>query len=150
MKTLAEKRTIVFSPLMMLLFTICIVFFACDKDEGINPGTSYEKVNLVSSVNSHDANRIDPNLINARGMAVGQTGSFWITATGVDKTTIYDYAGLTAAPPFNVGGHATGVVYNATNDFVLPATTMVSKFIYVGQEGRVLGWASENRIVEVA
>ena len=150
MKTLVKKITIVFSPLMFLLFSICLVFVACDKDEVANPGTSYQKVNLVSSVDGHGANRIDPNLINARGMAVGQTGTFWITSTGIDKTTIYDYTGMTAAPPFNVGGHPEGVVYNATNDFARPVTTMVSKFIYVGEEGKVHGWASENMIVEVA
>jgi len=153
MKTLAEKRTIVFSPFMSLLFIFFMLFAACNEDDVLNPDESYpsyQEVNLVSSESGYGANIIDPNLVNPWGMAVSPTGSFWISSTARDLTTIYDYNGMTAAPPIPVSGDPTGVIYNPTLDFLIPATNTLSKFIYVGERGTVHAWASGSTTTKVA
>jgi len=153
MKTLVEKRTIVFSPFMPLLFIFFMLFAACNEEDEIIPDESYQSyqtVNLVSSVSGDGASILDPSLVNAWGMAVSPTGYFWIASTGRDVTTIYDYNGMTNTPPIPVSGNPTGVVYNPTLDFLMPSSNTLSKFIYVGEEGAVHVWASGSTTLKVA
>ena len=151
METLVVKKTFVFSPLLTLLFTMCMLFTACDDDDDdANPDASYQQVNLVSNVSGYGASVIDPNLVNAWGVAVGQTGAFWIASTEKNMTTIYDYTGLMIAPAIPVPGEPTGVVYNGSADFLIPNTTMVSRFIYVGEEGVIRAWAQGSATALIA
>ncbi|MEO6133055.1 MAG: TIGR03118 family protein [Saprospiraceae bacterium] len=133
--------------LMFLLVTW--TFIPGCKDDNANPDASYQQVNLVASSNDHNATRIDTNLVNAWGTAIGPTGAFWISSTEKDLTTVYDRNGVTLLAPINVEGEPTGVVYNGTADFVIPSTSLVSKFIYVGEEGTVHSWSSGTTAVEV-
>jgi uncharacterized protein (TIGR03118 family) len=151
MKMLVVKKTIVFSPLLTLLFTMCMLFVACDDDDDDgSPDARYEQVNLVSNESGYNASVVDPNLVNAWGVAVGQTGAFWIASTGKDMTTIYDYTGQIIAPAIPVPGEPTGVVYNGTSEFLIPTTTDITRFIYVGEEGTVRAWSEGNTTVEIA
>jgi uncharacterized protein (TIGR03118 family) len=110
----------------------------CDDDDSVDT-TSYRQVNLVSDVTGYNAARIDANLQNPWGIAVGPTGAFWIAAAGTGLTTVYDRTGaeLLPAVSLNAGGSPTGVVYNSS------ATSFGgNKFIYAGEDGVVSGWTS--------
>jgi len=140
-------------PLLLLLLlwlTFSFVATSCNKDDNANPDDSYRQVGLVSNVNEYGVAHVDTNLVNAWGMAIGPTGSFWISSTEKDRTTIYDRSGVTLLPAIEIEGEPTGVVYNGTNDFVIPSTTMISKFIYVGEEGSVIAWSTGTTTMEVA
>jgi hypothetical protein len=125
--------------LMFLLFG-GIIFTACDKDDddNANPNASYQQVNLVASSNGYGATRVDTNLVNAWGVAIGSTGAFWIASTEKDLSTVYDRSGTTLINPISVDGEPTGVVFNPTLDFVIPSSGgQVSKYIFAGEEGTV-------------
>src|SRR5690349_9829076 len=123
--------------LLFILLSFLVIPVGCDDDDA-NPDASYRQVNLVSNVNEYGVSHVDTNLVNAWGMAVGPTGAFWISSTEKEKTTIYDRDGNTLLQAINVEGEPTGVVYNSSSDFVIPSTTNVSKFIYVGEDGNVV------------
>jgi len=138
--------------LMFLLFG-GIIFTACDKDDDddANPNASYQQVNLVASSNGYGATRVDTNLVNAWGVAIGSTGAFWIASTEKDLSTVYDRSGTTLINPIVVDGEPTGVVFNPTLDFVIPSSGgQVSKYIFAGEEGTVQSWNSGAAAVEVA
>jgi uncharacterized protein (TIGR03118 family) len=135
--------------LLVMLFATVGIMPGC-KDDNANPSASYERINLVASTTGYGAARIDTNLVNAWGTAIGPTGSFWISSTEKDLTTVYDRNGATLLSPIDVDGEPTGVVYNGTTDFVIPSTTLASKFIYVGEEGSVHSWNSGTTTVKVA
>ena len=150
MKNVAvNQKSILASFLLFLLFSISLFVTGCKDDDDANPDASYEQVNLVSDVATNGASKVDPNLVNAWGMAVGPTGAFWISSTEKDLTTIYDRLGATLHDPIEVEGEPTGVIYNSTTDFVIPGTSMVSQFIYVGEEGTVQAWNSGDAAIEV-
>lgn len=136
--------------LLFVLLSFLVIPVACDDDDDANPDASYRQVNLVSNVNEYGTTHIDTNLVNAWGMAVGPTGAFWISSTEKEKTTIYDRDGNTLLQAINVEGEPTGVVYNSSTDFVIPSTTNVSKFIYVGEDGNVVAWSTGSTTTEVA
>ena len=150
MKNILAKPINIF-PLLLLLLSFIIVPIACnDDDDDANPDASYRQVNLVSNVSEYGASHIDTNLVNAWGMAVGSTGAFWISSTEKEKTTIYDRDGNTLLPAIEVEGEPTGVVFNSSSDFVIPSTALVSKFIYVGEDGNVVAWSAGSSTTEVA
>ncbi len=134
---------------LVVLIVLTMIMNSC-KDDNANPSASYQQVNLVASASGHGATRIDTNLVNAWGTAIGPTGSFWISSTDKDLTTVYDRTGVALLPPIAVDGEPTGVVFNATTDFILPGTSLISKFIYVGEEGTVQVWTAGVVTVKVA
>ena len=153
MKSILAKPISNSIPLFVLLFALCSFFLitpACNDDDDNNPDASYRQVGLVSNVNEYGVAHVDTNLVNAWGMAVGPTGAFWISSTEKDRTTIYDRTGVTLLSAIEVEGEPTGVVYNSTNDFVIPSTANISKFIYVGEDGNVIAWSTGPSTVEVA
>ena len=104
MKNLIEHKTNVFSPLLALLFASCMVVMSCSKDDAMLDvdapmDMDYQKVHLVSSEDGYGASVVDPNLVNAWGMAVEPTGNYWISSTDQDLTTIYDYKGMISTLP---------------------------------------------------
>jgi len=127
---------------MLVAFTLIFSVTSCKKDDdngsGTNSETGYQQINLVSDITGYNASRTDANLANAWGIAVGPTGSFWISANHTDKTVIYDRNGaeLLPAVTFPAGAAPTGVVYNSTASF------MGNKFIYAGEDGKIYGWSS--------
>lgn len=120
-----------------------------DDDDPVNPNANYEQVNLVASTSGYNAVNIDTNLVNAWGMAISPSGSFWISSTEKNRTTVYDRTGLTLLLPITVAGEPTGVASNTSVDFLIPGTALVSKYIYVGEEGSVQSWSTGDAAVEV-
>jgi uncharacterized protein (TIGR03118 family) len=113
---------------------------------GVN---AYTQANLVSD-GSVQANHTDPNLVNAWGIAFNPTGYSWVANNGTGTSTLYDGNGvpqsLVVAVPnaTNTGpGNPTGIVYNASSDFVVTkgAAHGPSIFMFANEDGAISGWA---------
>ena len=120
--------------------------------------TNYTQVNLISDVEEYDAQLIDPNLVNAWGIAFGPTGGIWVSATETGVSTIYGQDGNILRAPVHIPfgteeGNPTGQVFNPTTSFVIPGTgpgTGLSRFIFVTENGTIAAWAGGNNAVTVA
>lgn len=134
---------------------------SCNKNDSSNPppsaNNSYDEVKLVADQSSSGAASTDPNLTNPWGIAIGGTGAFWISANHSGKSTIYDRTGASLlaavtipAPGSGLVGSPTGVVYNATSDFVIGVTGETSKFIFATESGTIAAWSSAGLAVTVA
>jgi uncharacterized protein (TIGR03118 family) len=118
-------------------------------------GKDFEQVNLVGDNDEYHPLRIDPNLINAWGMAFAPSGPDWISAEETGLSVIYNSAGGDVRPPVTIpspgsttGGHPTGVVFNASGGFKLPNGNP-AKFIFDGVDGVISGWNGGNAAVKV-
>lgn len=117
--------------------------------------TNYDQVNLISDVEEYNPKTIDPNLVNAWGIAFGPTGGIWVSAAETSVSTIYGQEGNILRPPVHIPfgteeANPTGQVFNPTTSFVIPSTGQVSKFIFVTENGTIAAWASGNTAVTVA
>lgn len=90
---------------------------------------------------------IDPNLVNAWGLARATGSFFWISDNGTGLSTLYDSTGaigplvVTIPPP--KGGTPpsapTGTVFNFTGGFdVAPGVPAI--FLFVTEDGTISGW----------
>ena len=147
------------------IFGLClIVNSGCHDDDNGNSdvtpastSTGYQEVRLVADTAGYGAGRIDTNLRNAWGIAIGPTGNLWIAANGKNVAVVYDRNGATQRVPIVIAtsnsaesASPTGLVYNATSDFVIPATGEVSKFIFAGEDGTLFAWSSGDSAKKVA
>jgi hypothetical protein len=92
----------------------------------------YVQSNLVSSmsgVGTNPTNPVDPQLVNAWGLARSTTSFWWVADNGTGGSTLYDGTGtkqqntvVTIPLPMGHAGPSkpTGVVFNGTSEFVLP------------------------------
>ncbi|MGE5411391.1 MAG: TIGR03118 family protein [Clostridiales bacterium] len=127
-----------------------------NKASGENEKNAYQQTNLVSDISGFSAARIDPNLVNAWGLAVSPTGNFWISANGTGLSVVYDNMGNQTLPPVTIptvnnapGGTPSGVVYNFTQAFRIPKSNETSKFIFVGEDGIVSVWGPSTGAMAV-
>jgi uncharacterized protein (TIGR03118 family) len=116
-------------------------------------GTGFVATSLVSdfsaSSNPYNSANVDPNLINAWGIAFNPNGFVWVANAATSTSTLYDGNGmpqsLIVSIPAGTAGAAspTGIVYNPTSDFVVSqnGTSGASIFIFVGEAGTVSGWS---------
>ena len=110
----------------------------------------YQQHNLVSD-GFVAADQVDPNLVNAWGIAFNPFGPVWIADNGTGLSTLYDGAGnlvpLVVQIPGPAGGSATGtptgIVFNASTGFVVSSSTAsgASRFIFATEDGVIAGWA---------
>jgi uncharacterized protein (TIGR03118 family) len=108
----------------------------------------YTQENLVSD-QPGVAQLTDPQLVNAWGMSRGPNTPVWVSDNGADVTTLYNGAvpGNPESPVAKVltvsipGGAPTGQVFNNTTAFLLPGTTTVARFIFIGEDGDLSAWA---------
>lgn len=148
------------SFVLMVLATIAV---GCDQlldDLNAPPhvnSASYKQTNLVSDVTGYNALRIDTSLVNAWGIAINPNGIPWISSNGMGLSEVYDKNGVPKRAPVAIssmgmlnGGTPTGVVFNNTTDFVIPATGQVSKFIFSGEDGKLYAWSSGDSTRTVA
>ncbi|HYK75591.1 MAG TPA: TIGR03118 family protein [Daejeonella sp.] len=131
-----------------LLFAVS--FQACKKESNrpFNSGSVYLQTNLVSDTAAFGTTIIDANLVNAWGLAFGQTGAAWISSNGKGLSVIYDQNGNTLLPPVTIPaqgaagtGSPTGVVSNTTSFFVIPQNQQVSRFIFSSEDGIISAWS---------
>jgi uncharacterized protein (TIGR03118 family) len=109
--------------------------------------SAYGTTALVADV--APAPHVDPNLVNAWGIAFNPTGFVWVNNQGSSTSTLYDGAGvpqtLVVAIPAGTAGAArpTGIVFNGSTDFKVTqnGVTGASPFIFVGEAGTVSGWS---------
>ena len=101
-----------------------------------------QRTNLVSDEADAGAVHVDPNVVNAWGLAFGPTGLAWISDNGTGKASVYAADGtmqslvVTIPTPGDAGEASapTGMVFNPSSDF------KGDKFIMVTEEGTVAGW----------
>ena len=119
-----------------------------------NSGMAVRQTDLVSDVAGAAA--MDPNLVNAWGIASGPTTPFWVSDNGQGVSTLYDGAGhpapvgqplvVTIPPPAgsppDTTAAPTGVVFNGTSDFVIAngSNSGPSRFIFATEDGTLSGW----------
>jgi uncharacterized protein (TIGR03118 family) len=111
---------------------------------------SYQVHNLVSD-GGVPADNPDPNLKNGWGVAFNPTAVVWVADNHTGKSTLYDGNGvpqslvvkIPAASGPSGTGSPTGIVFNASGDFVVTngVTSGPSRFIFVSEDGMVSGWA---------
>ncbi|MCW3126963.1 MAG: hypothetical protein JWO03_2621 [Bacteroidetes bacterium] len=132
-----------FSGTLIAILILIAAVTGCKKS---STSASYQQVNLVADTAGYSGARIDANLKNAWGIAIGPTGIFWISANHTALTTVYDRTGTQILPAvsLNAGGAPTGVIYNSTGSFI------GSKFIYAGEDGIISAWTSGTATAIVA
>lgn len=151
------------------LFVTLFAFSSCQKNADPPPATTddqftatdhhtkprqqdFLQVNLVANNDEYHANRIDPTLINAWGIAFSPTGTPWVNAQGGHLSEVYNSEGGVAIPAVNIpsptgneGGSPTGIIFNTNAaDFIIPAgnggANAAARFIFVGDDGIVSAW----------
>jgi len=87
--------------------------------------------------------RLDPQLVNAWGLAASPTGPWWVANEARGSSTIYAGNGRKQALTVSVPGGPTGVVYNGGSGFVVRAgrSAAPARFLYACEDGRIRGWA---------
>jgi len=122
------------------------------------PGASlaqhYTQTNLVSDIPGM-APVTDPNLVNPWGLTRSSGGPWWVSDNNSGLSTLYTGAGaiipingngkVIIQPPKNAPagatGTPTGIVFNSSPDFVLPAPNgKPAAFIFVTEDGTISGW----------
>jgi uncharacterized protein (TIGR03118 family) len=109
--------------------------------------SSYLVHNLVSD-GFVTADHIDPNLVNAWGIAFNPTGPVWISDNGTNVSTLYDGLGnplplvvqIPGAGGNGTAGPPTGIVFNSTTGFEVSKANP-SRFIFATEDGVIAGWA---------
>ena len=120
----------------------------------------YIQTNLVSSIpgkGTNVMNPLDPQLLNAWGLARSPTSPWWVADNGTGVSTLYNGIGnkqglvVTIPVPMGSSGPSapTGVVFNGTDDFKLPGST-AARFIFVTEDGTIAAWNSGNTATIVA
>jgi uncharacterized protein (TIGR03118 family) len=110
---------------------------SCKKDTS---DLSYQKVNLVADTLGYNALRIDANLLNAWGIAIGPNGEFYISSNHGPSAVVYDRNGGQISGPIavNENGAPSGAVHNNTSSF------NGSVILFVGEDGIINAWTSNN------
>jgi uncharacterized protein (TIGR03118 family) len=147
----------------ILFLILTLISSGCKKKSDTTttppPDTTYLQVNLAADTAGVVAKTvtIDQNLKNAWGIAIGPTGNFWISCNHAGLATIYDRNGTIQQTPVAIpsqgthfGGSPSGVVYNSTADFIIPANGETSKFIFVQEDGTISAWSSGDSTIRVA
>ena len=108
--------------------------------------TAYEETKLVADDASLGATTVDPNLVNAWGLAFSSGGTLWVSDNGTSLSTLYNATGgklsLVVGIPKasgSPGGKPTGQVFNSTTDFLINGGTKAS-FIFAGEDGTISAW----------
>ncbi len=148
------KLKLVSSPFALLIGAIGILAAGCKSDSTSStdpPNSSYQETVLVSDTAGFGASRIDPNLLNAWGLALNPDGSFWIATNHSSMAVNYDRMGMQGNAPIiipardsNAGGAPSGAVYNTTNDF------NGAKVLFSTEDGIIAAWNSGGSARQMA
>ena len=136
------------ASLSVMLVTVCLVApAAAAKDD------AYAVHNLVSSGPPLTADHTDSNLVNPWGIAFNPTAFVWVADNHSGVSTLYDGAGnpqtlVVTIPNGKAGGQGspTGIVFNATKDFVVSKDTDSGPvsgpavFLFATEGGIIAGW----------
>src|SRR5690349_17989410 len=118
--------------------------------------SAYQVTYLVADTAGFGAARIDKNLVNGWGIAITPTGRIWISSNGPGLSVVYDGSGKQVIPPVTIpardgptGGTPSGVVVNATSDFLLENGSP-ARFLFASEDGIISGWNGGSAAERVA
>ena len=146
----------------LFFISILIAAVACSRKNNNMPppptqGAGYQEIPLVADVADYGAAMTDTKLLNAWGIALNPMGVVWISSNHAGATTVYDSTGKTLFGPVAIpsngghfGGSPTGIVFNPTTDFVIPAKNQPAKFIFVNEDGSVSAWSGGDSTATVS
>ncbi len=137
---------------MMRAGLLGLVTLAVGCGDDSNNGGGFTATKLVSNQAGH-APVTDAELVNAWGIARAPAGPWWVANNHSGSSTLYDGNGtpfpigsplvVTVPPPPSAppgaAGAPTGIVFNATTDFVL-TNGMPAAFIFSTEDGTFAGW----------
>jgi uncharacterized protein (TIGR03118 family) len=103
------------------------------------PSDQYVVRNLVSSIASIPADRVDPNIKNPWGLVSSPTSPWWPANNGTNTSTIIPATGAVNNTVVAVAGGPTGIVWNGTAG-AFPITGGQSNFIFNTMSGAISGW----------
>src|SRR5882757_8739030 len=116
----------------------------------VSRAAGYIAHGLVSD-QSGVADRTDPDLVNAWGVAFNPTGFVWVTDNHSGKSTLYDGQGnkqslivtIPDAAGTQGGGAPDGIVFSGGSDFVVTqgADSGPARFIFAQEDGIISAWA---------
>ncbi len=133
--------------LFLTIMTIAMVAAAIHSSPA-QPVGSFRITNLIGSAGSGAPHKKDPHMINAWGAAFLPGGNpFWINDQGTGVSELIDGKGVivkalpfVTVPAAGAGkGQPTGIVANATSDFLLSAGGP-ALFIFDTEDGTIAGW----------
>ena len=81
----------------------------------------------------------DTNLVNAWGLVSGPTTPWWVADNGSNLSTLYTGLGARVNLVVSVGDAPTGIVFNNTSGFSLPAGGL-ARFMFDSEAGVISGW----------
>ncbi|HEY8783541.1 MAG TPA: hypothetical protein VIM16_18080 [Mucilaginibacter sp.] len=91
---------------VLLAGLVAIPFlYSCHREHTPRPVINFmvKQTNLVADESSLDAAKVDPNLVNAWGIAAPTAnGPIWISSNAKGLSTVYDTAGMTLRPPVTI------------------------------------------------
>ena len=116
----------------------------------------YRQHNLVSD-GAVPADLVDPNLVNAWGLASSPTSPWWISDNGAGRSTLYGVSTgtipLVVTVPGAMGqqGTPTGVVFNGGTGFFVSngAGTSPARFIFASEDGTLSGFRGVPVVIAV-
>jgi uncharacterized protein (TIGR03118 family) len=107
------------------------------------PGNSYAVTNLVSD-GTISAAHVDPNLVNAWGIAFLGSGPWWVADNETALSTLYNSTGTPQSliVQLPAGSAPTGTVSNAGAGFVITDGTNSgpARFMFASEDGTISGW----------
>ncbi len=166
MKNQMKKKSGLNSLSFLAVILILGLNSGCQKNDVLSPvdntsidpklmNSNYAVVSLVGDNTGYDPAFIDPSLVNAWGLAFDE-GEIWVSSTEDGSSGVYDANGNTIMPHVTIPGlggmtgSPTGVVYNSTGKFIIPATGEKSEFIFCTEDGTIAAWASGGSAITVA
>lgn len=140
------------------LFIFLTLSTNCRKSELRAILDGYEQTNLVADKASFNPMLVDPQLVNPWGMAFTPTSPVWTSDNGSGLSTLYEKNGTKVSlvvtipsPDSTGGGTPTGILFNATADFMIPGEPPVaSKFIFSTEDGTIIAWGGGTKGTIVA
>jgi len=120
-------------------FLLLIVLLAAPALFAAEPGNSYTRQNLVSD-GGVPAARVDPDLVNAWGLAPSPSGPWWVNAAGSGNSLLYNGHGSKNPLVVAVAGVPTGIVFNGGSGFVIPDAG-AARFLFASADGTISAWS---------
>lgn len=138
------------SPALALALAASLVPAASSANNYCKQPNAYVQRNLVAD-RAGFAENVDPNLVNAWGIAFNPFGLVWVNDNGTGLSTLYTGDGVPNAlvvtvppPPGETGpGRPSGIVFNGSGQFVVTQgeRSGTSFFIFATEQGSITAWA---------
>jgi uncharacterized protein (TIGR03118 family) len=142
----ASRRSVLKQFCIPLALTLSLAAAATAQAAG---SLRFQQRNLVSD-GSIPAAHVDPNLVNAWGLAFNPFGFAWVADADGHVSTLYDGDGNVQSlvvqipePDAATGGEPTGIVFNGSDNFVVSqgGVSGPSRFMFATEGGVIAGWA---------